>query len=118
MNNIQVSKNFKLREFECKDGSKLVKIDRKLVETLQKLRDRLGKPIIITSSYRTPAHNKKVGGATNSQHIHGTAADIKVNGMTPRQLLPHAEAVGFTGIGLYTGHLHVDVRKGKARWGI
>ena len=116
MNEIKVAKNFKLREFECKDGSHLVKVDHRLVERLQKLRDRLGKPIIITSGYRTPEHNKKVGGAPNSQHLHGTAVDIKIYGMTPKQILPHAEAVGFTGIGLYSGHIHVDVRKNKARW--
>ena len=116
MNEVNVAKNFKLREFECKDGSHLVKVDSKLVDKLQKLRDRLGKPVIITSGYRTAAHNKKVGGAPKSQHLYGTAVDIKVNGMTPKQILPHAEAVGFTGIGLYSGHIHVDVRKNKARW--
>lgn len=116
MNNIQVSKNFKLREFACKDGSNLVKLDSELLDKLQKLRTRINKPIIITSGYRTPEHNKKVGGASNSQHLYGKAVDIKVNGMTPSQLKVHAEKIGFKGIGLYKTFLHVDVRKNVARW--
>lgn len=116
MNNFNISKNFKLREFACKDGSNLVKVDSELLDKLQKLRDRINKPIIINSGYRTPEHNKKVGGASGSQHLLGKAVDIKVNGMTPTTLAKHAEAVGFRGIGLYKTFIHVDTRAVKARW--
>ena len=116
INHIQISKNFSLREFQCKDGSHQVRLHPTLLAKLQQLRDRLNRPVIITSGYRNPEHNHRVGGAPNSQHLLGTAADIRVNGLTPRQLLPHAEAIGFTGIGLYRTFLHVDTRPTPARW--
>lgn len=116
MNDFNISKNFKLREFACKDGSNLVKVDKNLLNKLQSLRDRIKRPIIITSGYRTESHNRKVGGSKNSQHLYGKAVDIKVSGMSPQTLLKHAEAVGFTGIGLYKWGIHVDVRKNRARW--
>lgn len=50
----------------------------KLVDTiLDPLREAWGKPIIITSGYRCPQVNKAVGGAKNSQHLTGCAADIR-----------------------------------------
>lgn len=45
---------------------------------LDPLRERYGKPIIVNSGYRCPKHNREVGGATNSQHLKGEAADIRV----------------------------------------
>lgn len=114
--NVQLSKNFSLKEFQCKDGSDTVLVEGKLVEKLQKLRERLGKPILINSAYRTPAYNKRVGGAPKSQHMLGLAADVQVKGLTPAQVAEHAKAVGFTGIGLYDTFTHIDVRSNVARW--
>jgi uncharacterized protein YcbK (DUF882 family) len=116
MNKIKISKNFSLHEFECKDGSNLVKIDEELIEKLQQLRDRIGLPITVHSGYRTPEHNKKVGGSPNSQHLEGKAADISVKGWTPKKLAELTEIVGFNGIGIYETFVHVDVRGKKARW--
>ena len=93
-----------------------MRVDPELVRKLQQLRDRIGKPISITSGYRCQAHNKAVGGATQSQHMHGTAADIVVKGMAPATVADHAEAIGFGGIGRYAGFTHVDTRTEKARW--
>ena len=53
---------------------------------LQPLRDKLRRPIVVTSGYRCPELNKLVGGAKNSQHVLGQAVDIQVSGMTPRTL--------------------------------
>lgn len=53
---------------------------------LQPLRDMLGKPIIITSGFRNKLLNQKVGGANNSQHLFGQAADIIVSGMKVEDL--------------------------------
>ena len=116
MNNIQISKNFKLKEFQCKDGSQLVKIDSELLDKLQKLRDEIGKPIIINSGYRTEEYNKKVGGAKKSYHMQGKAVDIRVNGMKPKEIAKVAEKIGFNGVGVYKNFLHVDVRRIKAVW--
>lgn len=56
---------------------------------LQPLRDAIGHPIQITSGYRSPKVNKAVGGASNSDHIYGYAADIQlwINGENKNQLL-------------------------------
>lgn len=117
INDIQISENFKLYEFECKDGSHLVKVCPILLAKLQTLRKRLGKPIIIGSGYRTPEYNRKVGGEDKtSQHLFGKAADIKVSGFTPKQVAAEAEKVGFGGIGIYSTFVHLDTRSGKARW--
>lgn len=118
MNNIKISPNFTLHEFQCKDGSQLVKLDERLLVLLQTLRDKVQKPIIVHSGYRTPTYNKKVGGSPKSQHMEGTAADISITGMKPAEIAKIAEEVGFDGIGIYTkqGFVHVDTRGFKARW--
>ena len=72
----KVSENFTVAEFASKDGARVVIINPKLPEYLQKARDHFGKPMIITSGYRTTAHNIKVGGVSNSQHVFGNAADV------------------------------------------
>lgn len=118
MNNFNVSKNFKLREFECKDGSHLVKLDSKLLEKLQILRDRLGVPLTINSGYRTPEHNKKVGGAVNSFHMQGKAVDVSKKNikLTDAQLIKLCEEIGFDAIGIYDTFIHLDMRGYKHRF--
>ncbi len=116
MNNIKISKNFKLKEFQCKDGSQLVKIDSELLHKLQKLRDSICKPIIINSGYRTESYNKKVGGAKNSYHTQGQAVDIRINGLKPEEVAKIAERIGFTGIGIYKNFTHLDIRSKKTKW--
>lgn len=116
--NKNLSANFKVREFACKDGSDPVFISQELVEVLQKIRTHFGKPVTINSAYRTATHNKKEGGATYSQHLYGTAADIKVSGVSPKEVAKYAETllVNKGGIGIYSTFTHVDVREVKSRW--
>jgi len=116
--NKQVSTNFKVREFACQDGSDVIFIAPELVEILQKIRSHFGKPVIINSAYRTPSHNKKVGGAAQSQHLYGTAADIVVSGISPKEVVKFAETllVNTGGIGAYATFTHIDVRETKSRW--
>lgn len=74
--------NFKKAEFKCPCGKCNGYgngIATTLVETLQELRNKYGK-LQITSGYRCPAHNKAVGGSTNSKHTKGQAADFYLNG--------------------------------------
>ena len=113
-----ISKNFRVREFRCQDGSDPVFIDDNLVAILQQIRDHFGKAVTITSAYRTASHNKKVGGATYSQHLYGTAADIKVSGVAASVVADYAEALlpASGGVGRYSTWTHVDVREVKARW--
>lgn len=113
-----LSTNFKVREFACKDGSDVIFISDGLVQVMQAIRSHFGKPVTINSAYRTPAYNKKVGGALYSQHQYGTAADIVVNGVAPKDVAAYAETLlpNTGGIGVYSTFTHVDVRKAKARW--
>lgn len=116
--NKKLSKNFKVSEFACKDGTDTIFIDSDLVELLQKIRDHFGKPVIINSGYRTEPYNKKVGGANQSQHLYGRAVDIKINGVTPKEVAEFAETLirNVGGIGIYSTFTHIDVRAKKARW--
>lgn len=116
--NKKLSANFKVKEFACLDGTDPIFIDTELVEVLQKIRTHFGKAVNITSAYRTPSHNKSVGGTTYSQHLYGKAADIKVNGVSPQKVVEYAEGVlrNNGGIGRYDTFTHIDVRSGKSRW--
>lgn len=113
--NLNITSNFKVKEFACKDGSPVVFIDDYLCITLEILRRRLGKPIIITSGYRTPEWNKKCGGAKYSYHMRGMAADIRVEGMTAKQIANELNKIipDECGIIVYKNWVHFDVRSGK-----
>ena len=124
---MQLTKNFNSKEFDCKDGTAVpaeyMPNCQKVANNLQVLRDTLKVPIKITGSgYRTPSHNKKVKGATNSQHLTCNAADINAAGYTPFKLAAEIEkliAAGKMeqgGIGIYKGFVHYDRRGKKARW--
>ena len=113
---MKLSKNFEISEFACKDGSKVIMVDYELVDLLQKMRDTLGKPIRVTSGYRTVSFNKKCGGTATSHHLTGKAADIKVAGLSPLDLAFVADKFGFRGIGVYPTFTHVDVGPNKLYW--
>lgn len=116
--NEKLSANFKVKEFACKDGSDPIFISLELVDILQKIRNHFGKSVVINSGYRTPTYNKKVGGATYSQHLYGTAADIRISGVKPKEVAAYVETImpNSGGIGIYANFTHVDVRKKKSRW--
>ena len=115
---IKLSKNFTVKEFACSDGTDTVFISLAWVNLLQKIRDHFGKAVIINSAYRTEAHNKSIGGATYSQHKYGLAADIHINGVTPKEIAAYVETLlpSSGGIGIYKSFCHVDVRRVKSRW--
>lgn len=115
-----LSTNFDRSEFRCHCGCDEFRIDWRLIQALQALRDQIGKPIKINSGFRCPAYNASIGGASNSQHIQGRAADCVVDGMTPEEVAEAAKRIAAFysgGIGLYKGFTHLDVRAmGPARW--
>lgn len=115
---VQLTRNFKSTEFDCKckDYCNETIIDAELVETLQNIRDHFGKPITINSGYRCKTHNKNVGGVSNSQHLKGKATDIVVKGVKPTEVAQYAESIGVRGIGLYNWGVHIDTRESKSYW--
>lgn len=115
--NKNVGKHFKVKEFACKDGSQVVFIDDYLHTVLNILRNKIGKPIIITSGYRTPEWNAKCGGAKYSYHMRGMAADIRVDGMSAKELANKLNAIvpDECGIIVYKSWVHFDVRLTKYR---
>lgn len=110
-----VPTNFKVREFACHDGSDEILIDGSLVDLVQACRNKFG-VTTINSAYRTLSWNAHEGGAKNSQHVQGKAADIVCKNTSPLEVAMFAEAYGAGGVGLYTSFTHVDTRSGKARW--
>jgi hypothetical protein len=117
----QISKNFRLSEFRPgRHSYEYIRLSPALVQTLEEIRARTGRPITVTSGYRPREYNREVGGASNSCHIDGLAADIYCDGLTTEQLLAISEQViGYRGgVGYYprSGFIHVDLRGYEARW--
>lgn len=100
-------------------------VDRRVKpELLEKVREvarRFGQPLTITSGFRDPNYNAKVGGAKRSQHMLHNAVDIRGSNFTNEQrlkLVAIASSVGITGIGVYNDKsLHFDMRSSPAAWG-
>jgi uncharacterized protein YcbK (DUF882 family) len=109
-----LSAHFSYREMVPIDTPGRPHIDHRLIEVLEAIRAFDGRPLRIVSGYRSPAHNKRVGGALRSQHLYGRAADIPAGRATVEQ----AARAGAVGIGSRGGWaVHVDTRPGPpARW--
>ena len=110
-------RNFSPAEIACR-GTGQLKLHPEALDRLQALRDRLGKPLILRSAYRSPVHNKAVKGAPRSKHMDGTAYDIAMSNHDPVIFEAAAREVGFLGFGFYprSGFIHIDL--GPARsWG-
>ena len=117
--------NFTRDEFACGCGCGFDDIDPLIVTTLQRLRDEVQRPVIVNSGCRCAEHNIKVGGSpatpgkpgTGSRHLYGKAADIRIDGMTSRQIFDVIRRLYLDGE-LYVGYVyaingrsvHVDVR--------
>lgn len=83
------------------------------------LQRRFGRDLVVTSGYRDPEYNRRVGGARRSRHMRGDALDISTAGMSLREkqrLVNMASEVGFTGIGIYGDSIHLDMGNRRA-WG-
>ena len=113
VNDVWVSSYFTLKEFQSSD-TKTVMIDPKVLRCMDKLQRASDTRIIITSGYRTPAHNEKVGGAKKSLHMRGMAVDCYQQDRTTRHdmyaLAERGLGADFTTAIIYKGHVHFDVR--------
>jgi hypothetical protein len=90
---------------------------RRCMYKLEALRKKLGdKPITVNSGFRNIAHNAEIGGASDSMHLYGTAADLDVAGVATKTVYQKAETCGFSGLETYTvDHQHVDSRADLGR---
>jgi uncharacterized protein YcbK (DUF882 family) len=122
---MKLTNNFNLNEFNKHNfplTETILRNIQELAKNLQVLRDEVKKPIKITSGYRDSSFNKKIGGATQSRHITGQAADLKIEGYTPKQVAAIIEKLIASGkmkqggLGIYSTWIHYDVRGTKARW--
>lgn len=128
-----ITEHFSLGEWACHDGSDypvhwIETRLRPLCEQLEIVRDAIRREhrtavVRILSGYRSPAHNKSIGGAKHSQHMEGRAADIQVVGVPAGTVhwivldLYKAGHLAIGGLGDYPGFTHVDTRPGRlARW--
>jgi len=109
--------NFSPAEIACR-GTGKIQINEDALDKLQSLRSALGKPLIVNSAYRSPEHNKRVGGAKASKHLEGTAFDISMANHDPAAFIAAARKAGFKGIGTYPRSNFVHIDTGPARtWG-
>ena len=116
---------FTREEFRCQCGGRYcggfpAEPEEKLVRTLDAIRRRLGVPVRIVeaggSGVRCRQHNANVGGAANSEHLYGRAADLH-SSLSPAKMKAAAEDVmgQSGGIGVYSWGIHVDTGK-YSRW--
>ena len=114
-----LSRYFNRIEFKCQCGEcDCDTVDSDLLECLEDIRHHFEMPVTINSAHRCQDHNEAVGGASNSQHLYGRAADIVVQDIPPNEVYnyvlryhPHMS------IGKYNTFTHIDSRtNGPARW--
>jgi uncharacterized protein YcbK (DUF882 family) len=119
-------KYFNLSEFHSNDGAKVPKEYygnlQQLINNLDVLREYLGSALFINSGYRSPSHNRKIGGAKNSQHLFAKAADLRSVTKSPKEIKQAIETLiaqgkmSKGGVGIYNSFVHYDVRGTNVRW--
>jgi uncharacterized protein YcbK (DUF882 family) len=121
----RLATNFVVSEFATSGGtpSDMARISCALVACLQRIRDHVGKPVTISSGYRSYKYNidlyaRSGKKPTNSQHSSGRAADISISGMRGIDIAKLAMQLCGTeiGVGVANTYAHVDVRGSYARW--
>lgn len=115
----KISSHFSVREFKCKDNTRVIVLNKALIDLLEKIRMHYNLPVTINSGYRTVAYNSSIKNASpKSQHILGNAADIVVKGISPAKVYAWLDSTypNSLGLGIYNSFVHVDVREGKSRW--
>lgn len=82
-----------------------------LVRLLKKVEKHYGKPVVVTSGYRSPKHNKRIGGANGSRHTTCEAADVQIKGVTKWELAKFVRSMpdrGGVGTYCHTQSVHID----------
>lgn len=122
----KLSEHFKVREFRCRDGSDEILIESELVTCLEKVHRHFGcSAINITSGYRTPSHDKRVGGSGKGSHTKGKAADFVAydkdgKKISSKEIALYLEDLGVKGIGYRCGKsdtaTHTDINYRTVKW--
>jgi hypothetical protein len=110
---MKLSENFDSKEFACKCGCGEDNVSPELVRKLQKLRNAVGFPFLITSGMRCPEHNKAVGGKPDSAHVLGYGVDIAVSNSSDRFKLIEPAFTWFDRIGIDGEFVHLDCDQTK-----
>jgi len=110
-------KYFSYDEFDSPDELGSGKhMDHDLLVMIDRARALYGKPIVVTSGFRTESHNKKVGGVASSSHLKGLAIDVAcVTSKHRFEMLTALLEVGFNRIGVADTFIHIDVDKNKSQ---
>ncbi len=112
--------NFSKAEFDCKETSENA-MQPEFMVLLQQLRNRYGKPIVITSGYRSSRHSIEARKVQLGAHAQGIACDVAVSGADAQMLVKLALDLGFTGIGVSqksgaSRFIHLDIAPRRAIW--
>jgi len=115
-----LTEHFSRREFECPCGCAFDTADHELLMVLEKLRTFFNAHVAVSSGCRCRQHNRLINGSLYSKHLWGQAADIQVEGYSPKLVADYLEDnyPDKYGIGRYPAHTHIDVRRQKARWAV
>lgn len=126
---MQLSEHFTLAEFcnsqaairnrlDNRPGDAEISNMKRLAALLEQVRDLIGKPINVSSAYRSPSVNKSVGGSKTSAHMKGLAADITVSGMSAKTVatLISMSKIEFDQLILEgNSWVHIGLSEGKPR---
>ena len=104
-----LSEHFSTWEFRCRHCGQVL-LNQDLVPTLERIRARYGRPMMVVSGYRCPEHNAKIGGGP--EHLDGQAADIAITNSQERfELIKAAIEEGIKRIGPDEGFVHIGISK-------
>jgi len=110
---MRLSSNFNSNEFKCKCCGQLPntkEFHEEFIDRLQAARTIAGIRFDINSGYRCQNHNRAVGGAANSAHLKGLAADIEAKTDESRfKIIVALLSAGFTRIGIAKTYIHADI---------
>jgi uncharacterized protein YcbK (DUF882 family) len=122
---VKLTPHFLLSELACHNGEpvpeKYLDNARAICERAEVLRRAIGGPLIVVSGYRSPSYNRRIGGATRSQHMTASALDLVSRTMSAAKLraiyleLIKGGKVLDGGVGTYPGFLHIDIGPAR-RW--
>ena len=98
-------KYFSEDELRCQ-GTGQINMNETFMERLIELREKLNKPMVISSGYRSEAHNIAIGGSKNSAHLKGCAVDVVCYGHLAYEIVKLAMELQFSGIGVKQNGVH------------